>query len=270
MFEKWWLAPNQVALEHKLNSTRRDSMARVAINGFGRIGRNALRALLESPIKDLEVVAINDPIQDLEQSAHLLKYDSILGELSNSVSHTKDALVVDGKSFAFSAERDPANCPWAKHKVDIVLECSGVFTDAEKAQGHRLQGRQGPLAPGPRLQGDLAHQLPSWPGHRPAGRRSHGHVALLENAGRPAAAQLATAVGGKPAAAPAGKQHSVRQYAHRSCPAWLVAFQPVSTRWQALDGRVADPFVDAPNVVGQPGHQCRRALDILVLGYLYP
>lgn len=115
-------------------------MARVAINGFGRIGRNALRALLETPNKDIEIVAINDPIQDLTQSAHLLKYDSILGELPNSVSHTQDALVVDGKSFAFSAERDPANCPWSKHKVDIVLECSGVFTDADKAGGHIKAG----------------------------------------------------------------------------------------------------------------------------------
>lgn len=111
-------------------------MARVAINGFGRIGRNALRAMLENPVPGVDIVAINDPIQDLVQSAHLLKYDSILGELANSVSHTEDALVVDGKKYEFFLEKSPTTCPWAKLKIDIVLECSGVFTDAEKAKGH--------------------------------------------------------------------------------------------------------------------------------------
>lgn len=111
-------------------------MAKVAINGFGRIGRNALRAWLETPVEGVEIVAINDPLQDTLQSAHLLKYDSILGELANDVSHTEDALVVDGKSFQFFREKDPGTCPWGRLKVDIVLECSGVFTDADKARGH--------------------------------------------------------------------------------------------------------------------------------------
>jgi len=115
-------------------------MVKVAINGFGRIGRNALRAFLTNPGKTIEVVAINDPLQDLEQSAHLLKYDSCLGELKHDVSHTKDALVVNGKTIHFFTERDPANCPWGKEKVDIVLECSGVFTDADKAKGHLTAG----------------------------------------------------------------------------------------------------------------------------------
>lgn len=115
-------------------------MAKVAINGFGRIGRNALRAYLDNPVKGVEIVAINDPLQDVVQSAHLLKYDSILGELPNSVSHTEDALVVDGKKFEFFREREPSTCPWAKLNVDIVLECSGVFTDAEKAKGHIAAG----------------------------------------------------------------------------------------------------------------------------------
>lgn len=80
-------------------------MARVAINGFGRIGRNALRAYLAGANKNIEIVAINDPIQDLEQSAHLLKYDSILGELPQEVSHTQDSLVVGGKAIQFSKEK---------------------------------------------------------------------------------------------------------------------------------------------------------------------
>src|ERR1700724_135054 len=115
-------------------------MAEVAINGFGRIGRNVFRAYLESQAKDFEIVAINDPIQDLEQSAHLLKYDSILGELPQEVSHTKDSLVVGGKTIQFFKEREPANCPWNKLNIDIVLECSGVFTEAEKAKGHITAG----------------------------------------------------------------------------------------------------------------------------------
>jgi glyceraldehyde 3-phosphate dehydrogenase len=124
-------------------------MARVAINGFGRIGRNAMRAFLESAAKDIEIVAINDPMQDTEASAHLLKYDSIQGELKHEVSHTKDSLVINGKTIHFTAEKDPANCPWAAHKVDIVLECSGVFTDAEKAKGHIKAGAKKVLISAP-------------------------------------------------------------------------------------------------------------------------
>lgn len=124
-------------------------MVKVAINGFGRIGRNALRAYLANPSKEVEIVAINDPLQDLKQSAHLLKYDSVLGELPYEVSHTQDSLVVDGKTFQFFREREPANCPWAKHKIDIVLECSGVFTEAEKAKGHITAGAKKVLISAP-------------------------------------------------------------------------------------------------------------------------
>lgn len=124
-------------------------MARVAINGFGRIGRNALRAYLQNGSKDVEIVAINDPLQDTETSAHLLKYDSILGELKNEVSHTADSLVIDGKKIAFSAEKDPSTCPWSKHNIDIVLECSGVFTDADKAGGHIKAGAKKVLISAP-------------------------------------------------------------------------------------------------------------------------
>jgi glyceraldehyde 3-phosphate dehydrogenase len=130
-------------------------MARVAINGFGRIGRNALRAYLESRPKDIEIIAINDPMQTVSQSAHLLKYDSVLGELSNSVSHTEDALVVDGKSFHFSKEKDPQNCPWAKHNIDIVLECSGVFTEAAKAKGHMNAGAKKVIISAPAKDEDI-------------------------------------------------------------------------------------------------------------------
>ena len=130
-------------------------MARVAINGFGRIGRNALRAYLAGAGKDIEVVAINDPMQDLEQSAHLLKYDSILGELPQEVSHTQDSLVVGGKSIQFFREKEPANCPWGKLNVDIVLECSGVFTEAEKAKGHTKAGARKVIISAPAKDEDI-------------------------------------------------------------------------------------------------------------------
>jgi glyceraldehyde 3-phosphate dehydrogenase len=124
-------------------------MARVAINGFGRIGRNALRAFLAHPQKDMEIVAINDPLQDTAASAHLLKYDSVLGQLPNEVTFTDKELIVDGKKFSFSREKDPATCPWAANKIDIVLECSGVFTDAEKAKGHITAGAKKVLISAP-------------------------------------------------------------------------------------------------------------------------
>ncbi|HIN67394.1 MAG TPA: hypothetical protein EYM95_22365, partial [Candidatus Obscuribacterales bacterium] len=108
-------------------------MVRVAINGFGRIGRNALRAYLHNSGKEFEIVAINDPLQDLPTSAHLLKYDSILGELPFEVNQIEDGLEVNGKKIKFSKEKDPSTCPWAAEKIDIVLECSGVFTKADKA-----------------------------------------------------------------------------------------------------------------------------------------
>lgn len=130
-------------------------MARVAINGFGRIGRNAMRAYLEHPVQGVEIVAINDPLQSIEISAHLLKYDSILGELKHEISHTADSLVINGKKIHFSAERDPGNCPWKNLNVDIVLECSGVFTDAEKAKAHINAGAKKVLISAPAKNEDI-------------------------------------------------------------------------------------------------------------------
>ncbi len=124
-------------------------MARVAINGFGRIGRNAMRAFLENPVKGVEIVAINDPLQDIKTSAHLLKYDTILGELKHTVDHNEDSLIINGKTIHISKEREPGNCPWSKLNVDIVLECSGVFTDAEKAKAHIAAGAKKVLISAP-------------------------------------------------------------------------------------------------------------------------
>lgn len=112
-------------------------MVKVAINGFGRIGRLAFRKMTES--KNLEVVAIND-LSAPSMLAYLLKYDSIQGTFKAEISHTENALIVNGKSIAVYAERVPQNLPWAKHNVDLVLECTGIFESREKASAHFTAG----------------------------------------------------------------------------------------------------------------------------------
>ena len=109
-------------------------MLKVGINGFGRIGRNFLRASLASGAK-FEIVGIND-LTDNATLAHLLKYDSILGRLGKPVSFDDASITVDGKKILVSAERDPANIPWAKMGVDVVVESTGIFTKAADAQKH--------------------------------------------------------------------------------------------------------------------------------------
>ena len=109
-------------------------MLKVGINGFGRIGRNFLRASLASGAK-FEIVGIND-LTDNATLAHLLKYDSILGRLGKPVSFDDSSITVDGKKILVSAERDPANIPWAKMGVDVVIESTGIFTKAADAQKH--------------------------------------------------------------------------------------------------------------------------------------
>jgi len=107
---------------------------RVGINGFGRIGRNFYRAALATGA-DIEIVAAND-LTDNMQTAHLLKYDSILGRLPGEVSYDDKGISVDGKNMQIFAERDPAALPWGDLGVDIVVESTGLFTDATKARAH--------------------------------------------------------------------------------------------------------------------------------------
>jgi len=111
---------------------------RVGINGFGRIGRNFYRALLQSGA-DIELVAAND-LTDNATLAQLLKYDSILGRLPYEVKATEDEITVNGKSFKVFAERDPAKLPWGDLGVDVVIESTGLFTDAAKAKVHADNG----------------------------------------------------------------------------------------------------------------------------------
>lgn len=112
-------------------------MIKVAINGFGRIGRLAFRRIQESA--HLEVVAIND-LSAPSMLAYLLKYDSIQGTFKADVSHTDTELIVNGKQIAVSAERNPENLPWKKYNVDLVLECTGIFESKDKASAHLKAG----------------------------------------------------------------------------------------------------------------------------------
>jgi len=107
---------------------------RVGINGFGRIGRNFYRAVLASGA-DIELVGVND-LTDNATLAHLLKYDSILGRLPNEVKATADDITVAGRTFKAFAERDPAKLPWGDLGADVVIESTGLFTDANKARVH--------------------------------------------------------------------------------------------------------------------------------------
>src|SRR5207244_12461413 len=111
---------------------------RVGINGFGRIGRQSLKAIMERHPKDLEVVAVND-LTDTKTNAHLLKYDSTYGRFPGEVEATADALIVNGHTVKVISQRDPAQIPWSDLGVELVIESTGLFTDANKAAAH-LQG----------------------------------------------------------------------------------------------------------------------------------
>ncbi|MGH7340945.1 MAG: type I glyceraldehyde-3-phosphate dehydrogenase [Candidatus Rokuibacteriota bacterium] len=113
-------------------------MTRIAINGFGRIGRQSLKAVIERH-PDLEVVALND-LAPTETNAHLFRYDSTYGRYQGEVSHGEGQITIDGREIRAYSEKDPAALPWKSLGVDIVIESTGVFTDAEKAAAHRAAG----------------------------------------------------------------------------------------------------------------------------------
>ena len=112
---------------------------KIAINGFGRIGRVFLRALLQRKIKGIEVVAINHS-QGPESAAYLFQHDSVYGMFPGKVSSTKDSLVINGKRIKILTERDPEKLPWKKLKVDVVIESTGAFTDTPGASKHLKAG----------------------------------------------------------------------------------------------------------------------------------
>ena len=125
---------------------------RVGINGFGRIGRNILRAAL--PDKDLDIVAVND-ITDAKTLAHLLKYDSILGNLSHEVRVEGDTILVDGRKVKVLSTKDPAALPWKDLGVEYAIESTGLFTDADKAKVHLSAGARKVIISAPAKGEDL-------------------------------------------------------------------------------------------------------------------
>ena len=127
---------------------------KVAINGFGRIGRLALRAIIESNRKDIDVVAIND-LGSSEFNAHLLQYDSVHGTLSKRVTAKKSSINIGKKSIKIFSERNPEDLPWGDLGIDIVMECTGIFTSKEKAQMHLKAGAKRVLISAPASGADI-------------------------------------------------------------------------------------------------------------------
>jgi glyceraldehyde 3-phosphate dehydrogenase len=113
---------------------------RVGVNGFGRIGRSFLRAILAQSEGDVELVAVNDPFGDAEVMAHLLKYDSVSGVLPHDVKTTDDGFAVDGQSVRKIDQREPSEIPWGDLGVQVVIESTGLFAAREKAAGHLKGG----------------------------------------------------------------------------------------------------------------------------------
>ena len=127
---------------------------RVAINGFGRIGRNVLRAIYEAKRADIEVVGIND-LGPVETNAHLLRYDSVHGRFPHEVKVDGDTISIGGGKIKVTAERDPAKLPWKDLGVDIALECTGIFTSKDKASAHLTAGAKRVLVSAPADGADL-------------------------------------------------------------------------------------------------------------------
>src|ERR671929_578796 len=127
---------------------------KVAINGFGRIGRNVLRAIAESGRKDIEVVALND-LGPVETNAHLLRYDSVHGRFPGTVTVEGDSISLGNGKIKVSAERDPAKLPWKELGVDIALECTGIFTARDKAAAHLTAGAKRVIVSAPADGADL-------------------------------------------------------------------------------------------------------------------
>ncbi len=127
---------------------------RVAINGFGRIGRNVLRGIVESGRTDIEVVAIND-LGPVETNAHLLRFDSVHGRFPKEVKVEGETIVVDGKAIRVTAIKDPAQLPHKEMGVDIALECTGIFTARDKAAAHLTAGAKRVIVSAPADGADL-------------------------------------------------------------------------------------------------------------------
>jgi len=127
---------------------------RIGINGFGRIGRQSMKALLERYPREIEVVAVND-LTDTRTNAHLLKYDSTYGRFPGEVEATADGLIVNGQNIKVLSQRDPALIPWGELGIDLVIESTGLFTDADKAAAHIKGGAKKVIISAPAKGEDL-------------------------------------------------------------------------------------------------------------------
>jgi glyceraldehyde 3-phosphate dehydrogenase len=127
---------------------------RIAISGFGRIGRNILRAIVEAKRKDVEIVAIND-LFSAKDNAHLLRYDSVHGRFPGEVTVAGDSINVGNGPIKVLAERDPNKLPWKSLNIDVVMECTGIFTDRDKAAAHLEAGAKRVLVSAPAKGADL-------------------------------------------------------------------------------------------------------------------
>src|SRR5580704_14485205 len=121
---------------------------RVAINGFGRIGRNILRAIVEADRKDIEVIAVND-LAPVETNAHLLRYDSVHGRFPGEVTVKGDTISIGNGAIKVTAIKDPTTLPWKELDIDVALECTGIFTSKEKASAHLAAGAKKVLISAP-------------------------------------------------------------------------------------------------------------------------
>ena len=131
-------------------------MTKVAINGFGRIGRNTLRAAVKTGIFDkVDYVAINDPGLKPQDAARLFKYDSVMGKFDGEVEAYDEGIIVNGKKIKFFSEKDPSQLPWKDLGVDIVVESTGFFTDAEKAKAHITAGAKKVIISAPATNEDI-------------------------------------------------------------------------------------------------------------------
>ncbi|HYT28961.1 MAG TPA: type I glyceraldehyde-3-phosphate dehydrogenase [Ktedonobacteraceae bacterium] len=131
---------------------------RIGINGFGRIGRQSMKAILERYSREIEVVAVND-LTDTKTNAHLLKYDSTYGHFPGEVEATADALIVNGHTIKVLSQRDPAQIPWGDLGVELVIESTGLFTDASKAAAHIKGGAKKVIISAPAKGEDLTMVL---------------------------------------------------------------------------------------------------------------
>ena len=149
---------------------------RVAINGFGRIGRNILRAAVEAGRNDIEILAIND-LAPVETNAHLLRYDSVHGRFPGEVTVKGDTITCGNGAIKVTAIKDPTQLPWKELGIDVALECTGIFTAKDKAAAH-LQGRRQARA-GLRAGRRRRHHRGLWRQPRQAEQVAHGRLQCI-------------------------------------------------------------------------------------------